>query len=197
MTGNKAFEEGTVEQWAEDEAETLSINTKQERYLDEDGSGEDLIDHWAKTRTRDQFRAIMYAMVEKYNKRLGKKDLVINEVAKMADYMNRWLEYERIWAKEDNGYDLSATGDFSVSGYVLDQKDMNTAYSAVVSMLSMENFIDFGENQDVIEQTLDAYKQFAERHESHINITEEVLASVQGECTNPNCKNCNPNGEVH
>ena len=69
---------------------------KQERYLNEDGS--DTIDKWAATRTNDQFRTIMFAQVEKYNDRLGKKDAIVNEVAKMADYMNRWLDYEKEWS---------------------------------------------------------------------------------------------------
>ena len=43
----------------------------------------------------------MWAMMEKYNTRLGRKDSIISEVGKMADYMNRWLEYETKWAKED------------------------------------------------------------------------------------------------
>jgi len=69
---------------------------KQERYKNEDGS--DLIDRWAETYEPEQFRLIMWAMVEEYNTRLGKKDSAFSEVTKMADYMNRWLEYEKEWA---------------------------------------------------------------------------------------------------
>ena len=72
---------------------------KQKRYQDK--SGNDLIDHWAATRSREVFRAIMYAMVEKYNTRLGKKDDILAEVTKMADYINRWKEYEAIWVAND------------------------------------------------------------------------------------------------
>lgn len=70
---------------------------KQERYLNEDGT--DTIDKWAATRTNEAFRDIMFAQVEKYNDRLGKKDSIVSEVGKMADYMNRWLEYEKEWAE--------------------------------------------------------------------------------------------------
>jgi len=71
---------------------------KQERYLKEDGT--DTIDKWAATRSHEVFREIMYAQVEKYKDRLGEKDPIICEVSKMADYMNRWLEYETKWHKE-------------------------------------------------------------------------------------------------
>ena len=71
---------------------------KQPRYLKEDGT--DTIDKWAATRTHEVFREIMYAQVEKYNDRLGEKDPILEEVTKMADYMNRWVEYEKQWDKE-------------------------------------------------------------------------------------------------
>ena len=69
---------------------------KQERYTDD--KGKDLIDRWAETYEPEQFRLIMWAMCEKYNTRLGRKDSEVSEVGKMADYMNRWLEYEKEWA---------------------------------------------------------------------------------------------------
>ena len=69
---------------------------KQERYLKDDGT--DTIDKWATTRSNEAFRDIMFAQVEKYHDRLGKKDSIVSEVGKMADYMNRWLEYEKEWA---------------------------------------------------------------------------------------------------
>lgn len=69
---------------------------KQERYKNEDGS--DLIDKWAATYEPEAFRMLMWAMCEKYNTRLGKKDSIVKEVGKMADYMNRWLQYEKEWA---------------------------------------------------------------------------------------------------
>ena len=70
---------------------------KQERYLNDDGT--DTIDKWAATRSNEAFRDIMFAQVEKYHDRLGKKDSIVSEVGKMADYMNRWLEYEKEWAE--------------------------------------------------------------------------------------------------
>ena len=73
---------------------------KQERYKNEDGS--DLIDRWANTYEQEAFRMLMWAMVEKYNTRLGKKDSIVSEVGKMADYMNRWLEYEKEWDDSQN-----------------------------------------------------------------------------------------------
>ena len=77
---------------------------KQERYKSEDGK--DLIDKWAETYEPEQFRLIMWAMVEKYNTRLGKKDSIVSEVGKMADYMNRWLEYEKEWDDSENLSDI-------------------------------------------------------------------------------------------
>ena len=71
---------------------------KQERYRV--GEGKDLIDRWAETKTPEQFRTIMFAMIEKYETRLGKKDSVVSEVTKMADYMERWRQYEVNLAKQ-------------------------------------------------------------------------------------------------
>jgi hypothetical protein len=71
---------------------------KQERYKKENGM--DKIDEWARDKTHDQFRTIMWAMCEKYESRLGKKDDIVKEVGKMADYMNRWHLYEQKWAEE-------------------------------------------------------------------------------------------------
>ena len=77
---------------------TESVNHKQERYTNDDG--QDLIDEWATKLTHAEFRAVMFAMIEKYNRRLGKKAPIIEEVEKMADYMQRWHEYEIIWDDE-------------------------------------------------------------------------------------------------
>ena len=65
---------------------------KTEHYLKQDGY--DLIDRWAKDKTATEFRAIMSAQIDKYNDRVGKKDLIIDEVRKIVDYATRWLEYE-------------------------------------------------------------------------------------------------------
>ena len=71
---------------------------KQERYKKADGM--DKIDEWARDKTHDQFRTIMWAMCEKYESRLGKKDAIVKEVGKMADYMHRWHLYEQQWDNE-------------------------------------------------------------------------------------------------
>ena len=71
---------------------------KQERYTNDDG--QDLIDEWATKLSHAEFRVIMFAMIEKYNRRLGKKAPVHEETAKMQDYMQRWHEYELQWGNE-------------------------------------------------------------------------------------------------
>ena len=65
---------------------------KQDRYKDKEGR--DLIDRWAVNFEPAEFRVIMWAMMEKYQTRLGKKDDIKKEVYKIADYAQRWLEYE-------------------------------------------------------------------------------------------------------
>jgi len=72
---------------------------KQERYKVD--KNKDLIDRWAEIKTPEQFRTIMFAMIEKYETRLGKKDSVVSEVTKMADYMERWRQYEVNLAKQE------------------------------------------------------------------------------------------------
>jgi len=72
---------------------------KQDRYMI--GDDKDKIDMWAEQHPHDIFRKIMFAMIDKYECRLGRKDDIVNETAKMLDYMNRWHNYELIWAKED------------------------------------------------------------------------------------------------
>jgi len=64
-----------------------SIVTKQERYLQEDGK--DLIDKWAERYSPRDFRMIMFAVMERYQDRLGKKDHPAVECRKIADYANR------------------------------------------------------------------------------------------------------------
>lgn len=66
---------------------------KQPRYTDE--NGKDLIDKWEERYSIEEFRVLMWAMIEKYNERLGKKDDIIKEVTKIADYSNRWLQAEK------------------------------------------------------------------------------------------------------
>ena len=71
---------------------------KQERYVGKDGK--DLIDRWEEKYTIEEFRLVMWSVIERYNERLGKKDDPVQEVAKMADYIGRWLNVER---KNKNG----------------------------------------------------------------------------------------------
>ena len=56
--------------------------------------GTDLIDEWWNKYEPEVSRVLMWEMVNKYNNRLGKKDPVHIEVAKMADYLARWSEKE-------------------------------------------------------------------------------------------------------
>lgn len=56
--------------------------------------GTDLIDEWWNKYEPEVARVLMWEMVNKYSNRLGKKDPVHIEVAKMADYMARWSEKE-------------------------------------------------------------------------------------------------------
>lgn len=78
------------------------LKTKQERYTDE--NDQDLIDRWAERYTIEEFRVLMWAMIEKYNERLGKKDVPANEVRKIADYAARWLEVEEdnVWSSSND-----------------------------------------------------------------------------------------------
>lgn len=66
---------------------------KQERYLIEEGK--DYIDQCAETMTVEEFRGAMKFNIGKYGQRLGKKDDILKEVTKIADYANRWLLYEQ------------------------------------------------------------------------------------------------------
>lgn len=66
--------------------------TKQQRYTDE--NGKDLIDEWAERYPIEIFRVIMWCQIEKYHRRLGKKDDVLLEVLKIADYAKRWADVE-------------------------------------------------------------------------------------------------------
>ena len=65
---------------------------KQERY--QDAQGEDWIDEFARTKTPEEFRGAMSFSIGKYNRRVGKKDDILQEVRKMRDYAQRWEEYE-------------------------------------------------------------------------------------------------------
>ena len=66
---------------------------KKERYKDDDGA--DWIDECAKSLTHEEFRGAMKFTIGKYINRLGKKDGIEKEVRKIADYSDRWHEYEK------------------------------------------------------------------------------------------------------
>lgn len=65
---------------------------KQERY--KDANGGDWIDECARTLTPEEFRGAMKFTIGKYVRRAGKKDDINSEVTKVADYAQRWLQYE-------------------------------------------------------------------------------------------------------
>ena len=56
--------------------------------------GKDLIDDAADRYSDSEFRGAMRFNVEKYMRRLGKKDDVTKELGKIIDYATRWLEFE-------------------------------------------------------------------------------------------------------
>lgn len=66
--------------------------SKQVRYRDSEG--EDWIDEFARTATPEEFRGAMRFSIGKYVRRMGKKDERIKEIKKIADYANRWADYE-------------------------------------------------------------------------------------------------------
>jgi len=70
--------------------------TKQDRYKN---GKKDLIDRWQEEKTPVEFRAIMIAQMEKYQRRYGKKDDPQLESYKLCDYANRLHEYEKNIAK--------------------------------------------------------------------------------------------------
>ena len=66
---------------------------KQARYLNTDGT--DWIDECAANFTPEEFRGAMKFTIGKYKKRMGLKDAVEVEEAKIEDYKTRWAEYEK------------------------------------------------------------------------------------------------------
>jgi len=57
-------------------------------------NGKDLIARSADSYKTDEFRGAMRFNIEKYIDRLGKKDSLVKELRKIADYANRWADYE-------------------------------------------------------------------------------------------------------
>jgi len=76
---------------------------KQARYLNEDGT--DWIDECAANFTPEEFRGAMKFTIGKYKKRMGLKDAVEVEEAKIEDYKNRWFEYEKGLSSEQSELD--------------------------------------------------------------------------------------------
>ena len=76
-----------------DETPQQLNHPRQERYTDDDG--EDWIAKCAKEFTPEEFRGAMKFTIGKYLSRVGKKDSIVQEVTKIADYSNRWMEYEK------------------------------------------------------------------------------------------------------
>ncbi len=72
-------------------------------------SGKDLIDEAKERYTVDEFRGAMRFLIEKYLRRLGEKDTVRAEVRKIADYANRWLEYENEYYDKSTDYRSGGT----------------------------------------------------------------------------------------
>jgi len=69
-----------------------NVSSKVDYYLDE--SGEDWLDECARTLSSQEYRGAMKFVIGKYLRRLGKKDNTVQELAKVADYTNRWIQYE-------------------------------------------------------------------------------------------------------
>lgn len=73
---------------------------KQERY--HGVNGEDWIDECARTLTAEEFRGAMKFTIGKYIRRLGRKDTIVKEVKKIADYAQRWEAYENTEGRQNN-----------------------------------------------------------------------------------------------
>jgi len=71
----------------------LDDYSKQPRYKGDDGL--DHIDEFARDNSIEDFRAAMRFTIDKYEKRLGKKDAMSKELYKMSDYYKRWSEVEK------------------------------------------------------------------------------------------------------
>ena len=66
---------------------------KQPKYTG--ANGKDLIDRWEERHSIEDFRLILGSVMERYIERIGKKDCPVQEVTKLVDYANRWLEVEK------------------------------------------------------------------------------------------------------
>lgn len=68
-------------------------------------SGKDLIDEWIENDEPIEVRAKIIGNLQKYCRRYGKKDDVLKEAIKLADYANRLLQYEQGLSKESKQID--------------------------------------------------------------------------------------------
>lgn len=66
---------------------------KQQKYTG--ANGKDLIDRWEEKHTIRDFRLIIGSVMERYIERIGRKDDAVQEVEKLVDYAQRWLEVEK------------------------------------------------------------------------------------------------------
>lgn len=93
------------EEWPEDRQDAIGQNGNDGEHYEKPETthdvshhkrqdGTDLIDEWWNKYEPEVARILMWEMVNKYKNRLGKKDPVHIEVAKMADYLARWSEKE-------------------------------------------------------------------------------------------------------
>ena len=83
---------------AYDEVRKIGEKPKQDRYKDNEGKT-DYLDRTMETMTPEQFRGAMMWTIGKYIDRLGQKDDILKEVYKIADYANRWHQFEVASAK--------------------------------------------------------------------------------------------------
>lgn len=71
----------------------IPTSTKKDYYLDKEG--DDWIDDCARKFRLPEFRGAMKFTIGKYIRRAGKKDDILKELEKIADYTNRWIQYEK------------------------------------------------------------------------------------------------------
>lgn len=95
----QTLEQRPQEEWPEERIDRIAQSDgsgdhypKQQRY--QDNQGDDWIDECARTMTPEQFRGAMLFTIGKYLRRMGKKDAIESEVRKVADYAQRWQQYE-------------------------------------------------------------------------------------------------------
>lgn len=76
----------------------LSERIKQPRYQDD--TGEDWIDQSYRELSWEEFCGAMKFTIGKYMRRLGKKDDEVQELEKVADYGERWVQKAKLRIRE-------------------------------------------------------------------------------------------------